>query len=266
MQYIKFYDRVRKNFLRSEINFMKKLFVVMALILVMSFSAFGDELRVIPYPEGLDTQTEGASSAPESTNHKFSIYFDTLTDYFELSNSRNRIILTHFPTYQQTRENTCGPAAALTVLYYFGVKDYDEMKLAEEMKTQPYPIGTNPKDMLEFFKRIGWKTESSLTHSRFETYGEFQNFVLKNLSEGTPIMVENVDWGGHWRVIIGYDTMGTENNSLDDVLILADPYDTCDHKQDGYVVNNGEKFYAMWFDHSMLPEEQKDQPFIIARP
>ena len=80
-----------------------------------------------------------------------------------------------------------------------------------------------------------------------------------------PIMVENVEWGGHWRVIIGYDTMGT-NNTLDDVLILVDPYDTCDHKQDGYVVNNGEKFFSMWFDHSMLPEEQKEQPFIIARP
>ena len=94
---------------------------------------------------------------------------------------------------------------------------------------------------------------------------EFQKFVCENLSAGVPIMVENVEWGGQWRVIIGYDTMGTKN-SLDDVLILVDPYDTCDHKQDGYVVNNGEKFFSMWFDHSMLPEEQKEQPFIIARP
>jgi hypothetical protein len=36
------------------------------------------------------------------------------------------------------------------------------------------------------------------------------------------------DWGGHWQVIIGYDTMGTEVEQ-DDVLIVADPYDTTDH-------------------------------------
>ena len=56
------------------------------------------------------------------------------------------------------------------------------------------------------------------------------------------------------------------SSTLDDVLIMADPYDTCDHKQDGYAVNNGEKFYSMWFDHSMLPEEQANQPFITAHP
>lgn len=89
--------------------------------------------------------------------------------------------------------------------------------------------------------------------------------LRESLRRGIPIMVENVAWGGHWRVIIGYDTMGTET-TLDDVLIMADPYDTCDHKQDGYVVNNGEKFYSMWFDHSMLPEDQREQPWIAAHP
>ena len=48
-------------------------------------------------------------------------------------------------------------------------------------------------------------------------------FAQDSLREGSPIIVENVDWGGHWRVIIGYDTMGTES-PLDDVLILMDPY------------------------------------------
>ena len=134
-----------------------------------------------------------------------------------------------------------------------------------EMKTQPYPIWTNPKDMLAFFEKLGWKTDSSLTHKTFEDYDSFKNFVIENLKNNVPIMVENVEWGGHWRVIIGYDDLGT-GSTLDDVLIMADPYDTCDHKQDGYAVNNGEKFYSMWFDHSMLPEEQANQPFITAHP
>ncbi len=43
-------------------------------------------------------------------------------------------------------------------------------------------------------------------------------------------------------------------------------YDTGDHRQDGYAVNNAWKFFSMWFDHSMLPENQRNQPWIIARP
>ena len=106
---------------------------------------------------------------------------------------------------------------------------------------------------------------TGLGSAPFDTYDAFREFVQDSLREGSPIIVENVDWGGHWRVIIGYDTMGTES-SLDDVLILMDPYDTCDHKQDGYVVENGEKFYSMWFDHSMLPKKQRNQPWLIAQP
>ena len=244
---------------------MKKIFLSLLLVMLVISIANCEELRVIPYPEGLDTKSEGASSAPSSINHKFSIYFDTMTDYFTLKPSKNRVILEHYSTYQQTREHTCGPAAGLTVLYWFGVKDYTEMDLTREMNTQPYPVGTNPADMLEFFKRLGWETESSLTHSKFDEYDDFKNFVLEKLSAGLPILVDNIEWGGHWRVIIGYDTMGTDS-TLDDVLILMDPYDTCDHKQDGYVVNNGEKFFSMWFAHSNTPEDQRSQPFIVAWP
>ena len=243
---------------------MKKISALL-LLLMLSVPASSEELRVIPYSDGIDTQTEGASSAPKSINHLPSKYFDTDNDFFTMKSNDTRIILTNYPTYQQTKENTCGPAAGLTVLYYFGVKDYDEAKLTDEMKTKPYPIGTNPKDMLAFFERLGWETESSLTHPKFNDEDEFIEFVQTKLREGTPIMVENIDWGGHWRVIIGYDSIGTDT-ILDDVLILTDSYDTCDHKQDGYVVNNAVKFFSMWFDHSMFPDDMKEQPFITARP
>ena len=82
----------------------------------------------------------------------------------------------------------------------------------------------------------------AVNHKKIETYDEFKNFILKNLYEDTPIIVENVEWDGHWRVIIGYDTLGTENN-LDDVLIMAEPYDVSDHDQDGYAINNGYRFF-----------------------
>lgn len=217
----------------------------------------------IPYPEGLDTTSFGAASAPKEINHPDSIYFSE-NDFFTMTDTGSRTMITHYPSYQQTTEYTCGPAAALTVLYYYGNHDFDEAGLAKAMKTQD-TIGTNLLNMVNFFKGIGWNVRTGLGSVTFDTYDAFREFVQDSLREGSPIIVENVDWGGHWRVIIGYDTMGTES-SLDDVLILMDPYDTCDHKQDGYVVENGEKFYSMWFDHSMLPKKQRNQPWLIAQP
>ena len=32
------------------------------------------------------------------------------------------------------------------------------------------------------------------------------------LAEGKPVMICWNDWGGHWQIIIGYDTMGTEDD------------------------------------------------------
>lgn len=247
---------------------MKRIYKFIALLAVcctfLSTAALAKAPRVIPYPKGLDTVSEGASSAPNSINHKNSKYFSQL-DYYKMKSSKGLTILSNYPTYQQSTEYTCGPAAGLTVLYYFGNTDYDEMSLAKEMKTQGYPIGTNPQDMADFFKRLGWYVESSMDGISFESYDLFMAFVLKELKAGHPIMVENVEWGGHWRVIIGYDTMGTEA-TLDDVLIFADSYDTCDHLQDGYTVGSSWKFYSMWFDHYMLPEAQRSQPFILAYP
>ena len=241
---------------------MRKILAALALVAlsVPSFAA----VRVIPYPPEAETNIDGASAAPAEINHKGSAYFDTTTDFFTAKSTENRIILPNYPTYQQTTEFTCGPAAALTVMYYYGVKDYDEASLAREMKTQGYPIGTRPKDMLAFFEGIGWKTQSSFKHSPFEEYDDFMKFVRETLSAGNPILVENIEWGGHWRVIIGYDDMKTEN-TLDDVLIMADPYDTSDHQQDGYTVNNAERFFSMWLDPHM-PEGQQEQAFIVAHP
>ena len=208
-------------------------------------------------------EDEGAAAAPTEINHKNSIYF-TEPDFYIMKSKGSLTILPKYPTYQQTTEYTCGPAAALTVFKYYNIYYYDEMNLAKEMKTSD-KVGTNPADMVNFLKSIGWNVQSSLDSKPIESYAEFQNFVTENLKRGRPIMVENVEWGGHWRVIIGYDSMNTDSD-LDDVLIFADSYDTSDHKQDGYTVGNGWRFFSMWFDHSMLPEDQRNQPFVIACP
>ncbi len=200
-------------------------------------------VRRIPTP----ANPLGAASAPKEINHKNSPYF-TQPDFFNMKSNKHLTILTHYPTYQQTTEETCASAAGLTILYYFGDTRWTEAALTKEMHTQPYPIGTSTKNIVGFFTKAGYRVDSSLTNKKtFPDYVTFQNFVLKNLQANTAILVENIEWGGHWRVIIGYDTMGTKS-TLDDVLIMQDAYDTSDHYQDGYAINNGERFYAMWFD------------------
>ena len=143
---------------------MKKTFLLAMLAGIFSINtAFAE---TIPYPKDLVIKPdEGAVSAPAEINHNDSMYFSE-NDFYNMTSTADRIILKNYPTYQQTTEYTCGPASALTVLYFFGEKHYD----------------------------------------------------------------------------------------------------TSDHKQDGYVINNGRRFYAMWFDHSMLPQDQRKQSWIIARP
>ena len=203
------------------------------------------------------------ADAPKEINHPDSIYYKQ-PDFYNMTSTDDKIILTHYPTYQQTTEYSCGPASALTVLNYFGVRNFDEKTLITAMKSKPN-VGTSLGNMVKFFKGLGWNVESSLDTPPMDEFA-FQKFVMKNLSEGKPIMVENVEFGGHWRVIIGCDTLGTPDDLYDDVLIFADPFDTSDHKQDGYTLGSLDRFFAMWFDHCMLPKKERNQPWLIATP
>ena len=209
-----------------------------------------------------EEDSSGAAAAPAEINHADSIYY-AHPDFYNMPSIDTRIILPHYPTYQQTTEYSCGNAAALTVLHYYGNRDFDEATLIKRMKTKPR-VGTSLSNMVKFFRDIGWKVQSSLDRAKMDK-DAFQKFVVRNLAAGRPIIVENVEWGGHWRVIIGIDTMGTDD-TYDDVLIFADSYDTSDHLQDGYTIGSLDRFYSMWFDHSMLPKRERNQPWLTATP
>ena len=125
--------------------------------------------------------------------------------------------------------------------------------------------------MVQFFEAINWDVTSSLIEGNLEggyTFDDpikFRDWVIDNLKNNTPIMVEWIDWAGHWQNIIGYDTMGTDNFG-DDVIIFADSYDTLDHNQDGYYIYPAERFFYMWLDNGVLPENQSVQQWLIAKP
>lgn len=251
----------------------KRIYVLLLCVLLgTSFGAanvvFAADSHVIPYPAGYVIINEGASSYNGIGNVAQSPYYSS-RDYYNLPSTDTLTLLPNYKTYQQTTEITCGPAAALTVLVHFNNTNWDELQIAQIMGTKP-AVGTDAKGMVKFFKQIGWDVKSSLTSAdkkgiTFATVQDFKDFVLLNLKNNTPVLVENIDWGGHWRAIIGYDTMGTDT-AADDVLILADSYDTADQFQDGYVVNPVEKFYYMWFDAHMLPKGQQQQQWIVATP
>ena len=241
--------------------------------------------NTIEYPKGYDTTSAGASSFANSGDHEDSPYFTQL-DVYNLKSTDTLTMISEFNTYQQTTEVTCGPASALMVLNHFGETNYDELQISELMNchkdlngnnsdepgvaNEKGEIGTSTDSMVSFFEEIGWDVTSSLTEAHedgytFYDYNDFKDFVINNLNNNTPIMVEWIDWGGHWSNIIGYDTMGTESLA-DDVLILADPYDTSDHVQDGYKIYPAPRFFYMWLDKNMLPEEQSVQQWLIAKP
>ena len=94
------------------------------------------------------------------------------------------------------------------------------------------------------------------------------DFIQQTLKEGNPIAIGWNDWGGHWQVIIGYDTMGTETTQ-DDVIIVADPYDTTDHNQDGYGIYSAERFLYNFTFYNFFSEESgepNDMCFLVAKP
>ena len=220
----------------------------------------------------LTAQLKQDGTGPAGVLHKADVpdspYYKAV-DVYHLSSKGSLTILSHYRTHQQETEYTCGPAAALTVVEHFmGKPQENEMTMARIMGTHPVGMedaGTNTRGMVRYFREKKWTVHSSLTDGSPETYESFAAFVTRNLKANTPIMVENVDWGGHWRVIIGFDTMGDDHSS-NDVLILADPYDTTDHMQDGYNSVSAERFYYSWFDAHLFRENERDRQWLTAVP
>jgi len=189
-------------------------------------------------------------------NHNSSPYYKH-PDFYRMDNTDSRTILPHFATYQQTTDYTCGPAALLMAAYYRGVL-LNELEIAKATGANK-KTGTSTEQMVHYLKNTGWKVRSSLTEPEIATL----HFLKHQIKNGNPVMVEWVDWAGHWQVAIGYDDVGTPAEVSDDVLIMADPYDTSDHLQDGYAIVQADRFQSMWFDHDLLPKNQRKRQWII---
>ena len=228
---------------------------------------FHESSCTIPYPEkyGENPKKDGASSFEGITDHNNSRYYVS-NDFFNMKSEGTLHILEHFETYQQTKEYTCGAASALMVLNWYGKKKYDELAVSQLVDSHTSK-GSAVENIADFFDLIGWNVEFHAdTKAKFETIEEAESFFINAIDSGTPVMVDWVDWAGHWQVLIGIDTCSTET-PYDDVLIFADPYDVTDHKQDGYYTFPLGRFLGMWREGACAEKsEPYIQPYVIAKP
>ena len=229
-------------------------------------AAFTDEMKI---PHAVDLSPEdGADSVERLGDHADSPYF-AHPDYYHMQSSDTLTILTGF----QTSEWACGVTSTLMVLnWYDRLGDWNEESLAalrhslEGTGLAGYP-GTTLRQAMDIFDGVGGFTYTTNLDYEDPSSEVWMDTIQGWLAEGKPVMVCWNDWGGHWQVIIGYDTMGTETQQ-DDVFIVADPYDTTDHCQDGYGVLMAERFLYNFSMYGAFPEEEggSDFLFLVASP
>lgn len=228
---------------------------------------FGTQEHTIPYPikYGNCPAQDGASSFNGTADHLQSRYY-VANDYFNMKSDATLHILYQFQTYQQTTEYTCGAASALMVLNWFGQKQYHEKAIAALLESHATK-GSSVENIADLFDLLGWNVDChKSTDCRFQTVEEAEQAIIGYIDRGIPIMVDWVDWAGHWQVLMGIDTCGTDT-PYDDVLIFADPYDVTDHKQDGYYTYPLGRFFGMWREGPCVQKKEPyQQPFVVAWP
>jgi predicted double-glycine peptidase len=222
---------------------------VMALAISMVFTHVSPE----PAPSGISYALD--TSLPEPRYYT-GINFDSLK-------TNDHLTIIPLKSYRQQVTNySCGAVASMTVLSYYGNPvnntDAEEERLAREINpTVSETTGINPEQITGWFNRNGW-------NATWGTNGTGA-MLRENLKNGIPTMVEWMDWGGHWVVVVGYDTRGTADG-WDDVIIFADSVDSHDDRVDGVTYFNYGEFDAMWFDAHYFPENMKNRVWVVAVP
>ena len=166
-------------------------------------------------------------------------------DIYNMKSSGSLILLENFKTYQQTSEVTCGIASLIMAIYYLDGTILNETDLAIRAKTDEH--GTLCTNLEKVIVELGYTYESkrNFTNGYIPTTNssEFSKYIKESLRNNESIIILSKDLAGHFTVIIGYDDMGTDYPH-DDVIILADPYDTNDHISDGFTIFSYERYYT----------------------
>ena len=204
---------------------MRRLYLILPICLVILVMALTISMVFTHLPpEPIPSEIQyGLDSSLPPPGYYTGIEFDTLR-------SNHHLTVIPLKSYRQQVTNySCGAVAAMTVMSYYGRPANntatDEIRIAHEMNpTVSDTTGINPEQITSWFNRNGW-------NATWGTNGT-STMLRENLKNGIPTMVEWIDWGGHWVVLTGYDTRGTDI-VWDDVVSFADSVDSHDDRVDG---------------------------------
>ena len=195
----------------------------------------------IPPPSGIEL--EGAAGVDRQFDVPDSPYFPVI-DFYNMKSGGSLIILENFSTFQQTTEVTCGPAVVIMVAEHFGMFDGRNYRELYELRADKERPESLLSDLMVMFNVFGeWDFYS--TYDLEDQFYVPKDLIIDSLRAGIPVIISDDEWGGHWRIIIGHDDMG-DDIEANDVLILAEPYDTTDHNQDDYTVISFQRLYYNW--------------------
>ena len=252
------------------------------------------------------TKLSGAAGIERAGDHNYSPYYKLIDFYGTEKDVQKAIgdtdgslkLLDNFKAIQQSTEWTCGVTSSLMTINWFDKnqarKSGDaagqlETDISLAQQRQKGATGATYRDgMKEIFDYMNKEYDQDWVYftnlDMDDPYGEesyigdyclqagsetpgWDGLIPYLLDNDIPMMIGSDEWGGHWQVIVGYDSMGTEGTQ-DDVLILAEPYDTTDHNQDGYTIKGFERLVYGWGSAFETDEDGGDASnnFIVAFP
>lgn len=191
-----------------------------------------------------------SSTAARAVQTLTDTYSKQVAKFYDIAPSTSFTLL-KIKGYQQSEDYTCGPAAIMSLLHYYGklsdaqMTKATELKIAAEMGTSK-DKGSSEQQMATWLKhhgfnvKMGYKGSLSLLH--------------KNLQKGIPTIVDWIDWGGHWVVVSGYNMAGKTPNPKKDLLFFADPAvnDDSIRSMNGLDYVNADRFASMWFNSKLV--------------
>ena len=171
---------------------------------------------------------------------------ENIVKTFGLPSDRNLKIL-NVKDYQQTTDITCGPAAAMSLLHYYGtLKDSDmnsktELRIAKEMGMND-DYGTTLKQMSYWLKKQGYEV-------KYGTKGSI-DLIYENIQKGMPVLVDWIDWGGHWALVSGYQKLSKTVDDDKDTMLMTDSAVHFNNVKTVYGLTaiNPDRFQSMWVD------------------
>ncbi|AJI54606.1 peptidase C39 family protein [Francisella philomiragia] len=173
-------------------------------------------------------------------------YIENVVKTFDLSTDKNIKIL-DIKDHQQTTDYTCGPSAVMSLLNYYGVlKDSQmdhqmELQIAKEMGTND-DYGTTAQQIANWLEKHGFEV-------KYATDGDIK-LIYQSIDKGVPVLVDWIDWGGHWTLVSGYQKLGKTIDDDKDTLFMIDPAAHFNNVKTVYGLSaiNPDRFQYMWQD------------------